>query len=640
MGSRATVLGAIVLLVAAFFALNMAAGRGVRGLRLDVTQGRMYTLTAGSRNIARSPEEPITLTFYFSATLAQGQADVQSYGQRVREMLEEFARLSGGRIVLRVVDPEPFSEQEDAAVAAGLTGVPMNAAGDQLFLGLVGTNSTDGKETIPFFDWNKERFLEYDIAKLIYTLANPTRRVVGLISGLPLEGGFTMDPRTRQPQQTPPWLIMNELRNVVEVRTLSDPEEVPADVQVLMVVHPKSISDRALFAIDQYLLRGGRAVIFVDPVCDADQAGGGMFTPPEEKASNLARLFDAWGIEVPAGTIAADDRLAEQVIVRTGNRPEQVPYVAWLGCDRRSLSSEDAVTGNLSKVLFATSGFVRVKEGAPGAALVTPLVLTTDSAMAMPASALGMPPDPKAALRAYAPGKTALTLAGRVTGRVKSAFPDGRPVGQGDAAPATPPAPALAEGDLHAIVVADCDMLSDAMWARQQNFFGQTMLMKLSDNADLVLSAIDNLSGSSDLISVRARRESSRPFVVVQDMQRRATARSLAERQLLEEKQKQAEARIAELQGKRGTEQSSFVLTPEQEAEVAKFQAELLDTRKKLRAIRLEQRKDIDRLGVQLKLINTALVPALVALSAVGLGLYRRARRAESAARAAEERRS
>jgi len=364
---------------------------------------------------------------------------------------------------------------------------------------------------------------------------------------------------------------------------------------------------------------------------------------PERSASGLPVLFDAWGIEVPGEVLAADDTLAEPVLIRNGNRPEQVTYMVWLGCDQRSLSREDAVTGNLGKVNFGTSGIVRVKADAKDRALLTPLVLTTPRAMEMPADAIGFPPDPKALARKYVAGKEALTLAARLSGRVKSAFPGGRPApANSDAAAAKPPeGEVLAESrkDLNVIVVADCDVLADAMWARQQNLFGQTALVKLADNADLVLGALDNLSGGTDLVSVRARQESSRPFTTVQDMERRAQQRYLVEEEALNAKKTETEQRLVELQGGKA-QGGSLVLTPEQEAEVEKFRAELLDTRKKLREVKKGLRDDIDRLGVQLKLINTALVPALVALFAVGLAFYRRSRRAESVAMAAKENKS
>lgn len=629
MGKKLTLGVTIVLLLAAFLALNLVSGRVLRGARIDTTEGSIFTLTRGSRNIAASPDEPVTLKFYYSAKLARGKGDVPAYAQRVREMLEEYARASNGKVRLEVIDPEPFSEAEDDAVKAGLVGVPVSTT-ESLYMGLVGTNSIDTKEKIAFFDPRKERFLEYDISRLIYSLANPTRRVVGLITGLSMDGGFTMDPRTRQPTQTAAWQIMSELRGVLEVRVLSNPAAIPDDISVLLVVHPKDLPESTLYAIDQYVLGGGKAAIFVDPNCEVDQDPA-MMGMGGAGHSNLARLFDAWGIEVPEGMLAADTGLAQPVMVGR-NRPEQVSYVLWLGADTTALAQDDPVASSLQKVMFATSGYVRAKAGATGGATLTPIVRTSAKAMEMPASMLGFPPDPKGLLAKYVEGKEPLVLAARVTGRLATAFPEGPP-GEG-----AKEGERLKEsrGETNVIVVADCDLLSDPMWARQQNFFGQQVLIKMADNADFVLGIVDNLSGSNDLISVRARREAARPFTLVEEMRKRAEQRYLAEQSLLEAKQKETEAKLAELQGKRG-DQSALVLSPEQEAEVERFRAELLDTRKKLREVRKGLNDDIERLGKQLELINTALVPALVAMFAVGLGLFRRMRRAESVAKASRE---
>lgn len=622
---------AVVVLVVLFVALNMVAGAGLKGLRLDATRGSLFTLTPGARTIARSPDEPITLKFYYSAGVAQGRPEIQSYAQRVRELLEEFRRSSGGKITLDVIDPEPFSEEEDAAVAAGLTGVPVNASGESLYLGLAGTNTIDTRETIPFFDPRKERFLEYDIARMIYTLAHPTKRTIGLISGLPMEGGFAMDPRTRQPVQTPPWQMMNEIKSAFEVRTLTGEEPIPADIAALLIAHPTSLSDAALFAIDQWVLSGGATIIFADPLCEADLSAG-QGSPGVPSTQGLSRLFGAWGVEIPEGLVAADELLGEPVLMRSGNRPEQVTYLVWLGCDTRALSHDDAATGNLSKVNFGTAGVIRAKEGAARPALLTPVITTTPRAMAMPAGTIGFPPDPKAVARAFAAGDKALTLAARLGGRVASAFPEAPPEGAKVAGSGV-----LTESakDMNVLLVADCDVLGDGLWARTQNFFGQQVLTKIADNSDFVVGALDNISGGTDLVSVRAREESTRPFTTVQDMERRARASYLAEEEALEALKKETEDRLAALQ-QPAAEGGSLVLTPQQEAEVQKFRAQLLDTRKKLREVKKGLRDDIDRLGVQLKLINTALVPALVTVFAIGLGLYRRARRAESVAKAAK----
>lgn len=627
----------LLSLLAGFFALNLLAGRYLTGLRVDATEDRAFTLTKGSRSIARLPDEPVRLTFYFSSKAAQGQPQIETYARRVREVLQEYARASGGKVNLEIIDPAPYSEQEEDAARHGLTAVPVSST-ETLYFGLVGTSTIDTREVIAYFDPSKERFLEYDLSRLIYSLANPTRKIVGLITSLPLEGGFAIDPRTRQPAQTPGWRIVDEMRTLFEVRALANPTEIPADIDVLMVVHPKDPSPATLYAIDQFVLRGGRLLMFIDPLCENDNGGaGGQMNPSAPRNSTLGPFEQAWGVAVAPDSLAADEALALRVYVGNANNPEAVPYLVWLGADGRALAEEDAVTGNLKQVILGTAGIIRPAADAPAGSLtITPMIRTTEQAAALPVDALGFPPDPKALLTRFTPGSEALTMAARLTGKARSAFADGPPPppppAEGQPPAALPTAAHLAESasEVNIILVADCDLLSDSMWVRVENFFGQPLARKVSDNADLVMSAIDNLTGNNDLIAIRARRESARPFKVVEAMYKEAEKQNLAELDILQARAAETEQKLRELQSKRGDADSGLMLSPEQEAEIEKLRAERLETRRAVRQVRSRLNADIERLGSQLKFINIAVVPILVAIFAVGLGAARRSRRARA----------
>jgi len=660
MNSKLATVGAIVLVLVTFVAVNMIAGAGLRSARIDATQGRLFTLTKGSLAIARLPDEPIDLTFYFSRKVAQGSPTFSAYGTRVREMLEEYARASGGKIRLKVVEPEAFSDDEDAVMAAGLTGLPAGPAGESLYFGLAGTNSIDTRETIAFFDPQKESFLEYDISKMIYSLAKPTKAVVGLITSLPLAGGFTMDPRTRQPTQTELWRIVTEMEGMFEVRPLgADPTTIPPDVGVLWIVHPKGLSDGALYAIDQFILNGGRALIFVDPLCESDEAANPMnpAAAGQPRSSEITVLFDAWGIEMIPDRLATDRESAVRVSLPGQNR-DAVPYVAWMQIGEKTIDRGDAVTGQLSRLTFATSGALRKKAlgpasaagstagpniepdavfagvGANAGADLVPLITTGTDSMLIPTTAIGLQPDPKALMTSFVAGNEKLILAARVTGMVKSAFPAGKP-----AAPASDgetPAPAITDGPhlseskgpISLIVVADADCLADTFWSRPENFFGQIVgYRKFADNGDFAANGLDNLSGSSDLIGIRARDVAARPFTLVDRMRRDAEAVYLAEQQLLQAKLAETQTKIRELQSSRGASPEAIVLSPEQEAEVEKFQAELVATRKQLRDVQLNLNRDIQSLGTRLKLVNIGAMPILVAAGALLLAGYRASRR-------------
>src|SRR5579863_5415903 len=295
-----------------FVAINVIANNALRASRVDLTQQHLYTLSDGSRKTLAHIDEPITLRLYYSPRLGD---DVPSYGvfaQRVREMLEEYAALAKGKIKLEILDPQPFSATEDRAVAFGLQGVPIDAGGEQVYFGLAATNSTDDQQVIPFFQPDRERFLEYDLTKLIYSLAHPKKIVVGVVSSLPLEGDFMA---AMQGKPLEPYAVIEQLRPLYEVRTLSSGfDAIAGDVDVLMIAQPQNLPEKTLYAIDQFVLKGGKALAFVDPHSETQLAHAGRMSPPgSPSSSDLEKLFAAWGVTLDKDKIAADRRYARRV---------------------------------------------------------------------------------------------------------------------------------------------------------------------------------------------------------------------------------------------------------------------------------------------------------------------------------------
>lgn len=618
-------LAGLLLLLVLFFAVNLLAGAGLRSARIDFTEGDIHTLSAGSRRIAAGVDDTIRLYLYYSGDLAVGRPAIENHHRRVRELLEAYVRASGGTIELELVDPEPFSEAEDEAVQAGLVGAPVG--GGTLYFGLVGTNAIDGREVLPFLDPNQEPFLEYEISRLIHTLDHPERAVVAVLSPLPLDGG-PPNPMTGQPA-SPPWQILRELRSLFEVRVIgTETTAIDEDVDVLLVVHPKSLPEAARYAIDQFVLRRGRAIVLVDPHCEHDVPPDADRNPMAAlqwpRASALPRLFEAWGIEYDPAAVACDLEHAQRVRYQTAGRPEGVSYVAWLALDEALIDDDDPITGPLSDLNIATAGILRPVPEA--ATTFQPLVKTGPESASMEASRFAFMPDPKALLNDFEPGDQSLTIAARVTGPVSTAFPGGRPA----AAPEDHEHLAASAGDVAIIVVSDVDLLADRFWIQEQRL-GQISLgrSKFADNGDLVINAVDNLTGSDDLIAIRGRGRTQRPFTLVQEKRREAEQRYAAEEASLQESLRETETRLSELQRAR-PDQGQIIATEEQLAEIERFNAKRIDTRKQLRAVRLNLRKDIEALGTRLKIINIILVPALVAVAAVALGLWRvRRRRAD-----------
>jgi ABC-type uncharacterized transport system involved in gliding motility auxiliary subunit len=621
-------LGALTAAGVLFLGANILANRGLRGVRMDLTENKLYTLSQGSRNIASKLEEPITLKLYFAREQASTlPPQYGAYFTRVSEMLREFALTSGGKIRLQEIDPKPFSEEEDAANEAQLAAVPTGAGQDRFYFGLVGTNTTGKTETVQFFDPSKEEFLEYDLTKLIYELADPPKKVVGLYANsLPMEG---MDQNPMMGRGMPPWQIVAQMREFFDVRKIErENPTIPADVQVLMVVHPKGIDDKALYAIDQFVMRGGRLVVFVDPWCEADLPPGinPMQAVGLPRNSDLKKLFDAWGVEMAAERFAGDTKFAIRLNAGNQNRPELLPFVNYLSLQNEAFNKQDAVTGTMQMVMVGTAGAL---SKTPDATVTfEPLLQTSTDSMLIETSKVQVQPDAKGMLAGFVKSGSPLTIAARISGTLKSAFPSGPTPTEGQ--PATPPDGHLTETKQPAnvIVVADADMLQDRFWVQPQQF-GQVILgyTKFADNGDFVIGALDNLTGSSDLISVRARGKFSRPFDRVEAMRKEAEQKYLAKKQELDERANAAARQLDELLKASNPQGGELILTPEQKAKIEELQKTRIAIRKEQREVNHQLLSDVENLGTKLKVVNIAAMPVAIGVVALGLSFYRVARR-------------
>jgi ABC-type uncharacterized transport system involved in gliding motility auxiliary subunit len=647
---------AIVCAAILFVAINVIAQHALPSARLDLTQRHLYTLSDGSKSTLAHIDEPITLRYYYSPRLGDEVPSYGIYAQRVREMLEEYAALAKGKIRLEILDPEPFSPTEDRAVAFGLQGVPIDQGGEQVYFGLAATNSTDDQQVIPFFQPDRERFLEYDLTKLVHSLAFPKKTVVGLVTSLPLEGDYMAAMQGRPLQ---PYTIVEQLRQLYDVRTLSsDFDKVDGDIDVLMIAQPQNLSEKTLYAIDQFVLKGGKALVFVDPYSETQAAHANRMNPsPAGAASNLDKLFAAWGVDMAPGKVAGDRRNARRVNAGGGGRVQPIDYVAWLALKADNLNHDDLVTGDLSQINMATAGVLTQRDGAK--TTFTPLITTSTDAEEIPVEKVEGLPDVAGLLSDFKSENKRLTLAAQISGPAATAFPDGppkdaesdkgkdkdkeksgateptktdaaKPDGQGKSA-AAPQLKASAQ-PIHVIVVADTDILDDRFWVQVQDFFGQRVAIPTAGNGDFITNAVDVLSGGSDLIGLRTRGTSARPFEVVQNIQRAADERYQAREKDLEQQLKDTEAKIKDLRGKGGAG-GNVTLAAEQVQAIDNFRAQMLDIRRELRGVQLNLRQDIDRLKATLEFFDIAFIPLLVGLAAIVLGIVhmqRRKRRAHA----------
>jgi len=639
MNKRSTLGGGTLLALALLFiGLTVLFNYALRGWRLDLTQNRLYTTAPGTERVLANIREPINLYFFFSQKAAVGIPDLNTYGTRVREFLQELASRANGKLRLHVIDPQPFSEEEDRAAELGVRGVPLGGAGGQFYFGLAGTNSTDGRAAIEFFDPKKEQFLEYDVVKLVYELANPKKPVVAWMSTLPMTGGF--DPRTGQMRE--PWMVYSDAQQLLDVRPLAqNATRIDPDVNVLVLVHPKELSPATQFAIDQYALRGGHILAFVDPLAESDTSGAEPGNPMAamgaDKSSHLTPLLTAWGVKFNPDEVVADRGHALSVTLRQGEQP--VEHLGILGLDKSSFAASDVVTAGLSNVNVATAGYLEPLTGAQacqpvkaGQPCFEPLLQSSADAEPLPTARFRMLFDPATLLDGFKPTGKRYVLGARVSGNVHSAFPGGPPAGV--TLPAGQTALKQSVKPLNLVVFADTDMLADFMWVREQNFFGERMTQAWASNGDLVDNALDNLAGSADLISVRGRATFQRPFDRVERLRRAADERLHAKEQELEAQLRDTESKLEALQSKKDSG-SALILTPEQEKEIEHFQTEKLRIRKELRAVRAGLNENIERLGTTLKIINIVLVPLIFAGLALLVWWWRRQRRRAAPASAA-----
>ncbi|MGK8707643.1 GldG family protein [Metapseudomonas otitidis] len=599
----------LLLIALAFLAFNMVSGLALTNARLDLTEQKLYTISDGTRQILGELDEPINLYFFYSDKSAKDLVVLRNYARRVEEMLKAYAQAADGKIKLHIVDPEPFSEDEDKAAELGLQAVPAQQGGDAIYFGLAGTNSVDDHQVIPFFPLDQEEFLEYEVSRLVQSLAHPQRPVVGVLSGLPLNGGFDM--QTQQPSS--PWMVMEEIRQLFQIESLKpDVDQIPDKVSVLLLVHPKNLPEQTQYAIDQFVLRGGKLLAFVDPWSEADHA---MPMPGEMggegKSSDLPALFKAWGFEMLPGKVLGDGAYAMSVSMGQGERPARHP--AWLTLPRQALDPSDVATANLETLTVATAGILRPLEGAK--THFVPLIHSSEYAMPFDAQRFAMLRNPQELMGELNPSGDRYTVAARISGPAQSAFPDGIE-GRKDG---------LKSADnINVIVVADTDMLTDRMWVQVQDFFGQRVPQPWADNSAFAINALDNLSGSEALISVRSRGRFTRPFTVVEDLQRQAEARFREQEQTLKQRLSETEEKLASLQNQDPAK--ALELTPEQQATLQQFMQEKLRIRKELREVNYQLNADIEKLGRTLKFINIALVPLVLTLGVLLLWAWRRRR--------------
>ena len=614
--------------------------------RIDLTEQGLFTLSDGTKRILADMEKPLEMQLFFSQKASQDLTQLRAYAKQVEELLSEYVLHSNDMLSLSVIDPEPFSEQEDEATELGLQAVPVSSFGDELYFGLAIKELKDPQEGIesqagavavlPFLQPDKEAFLEYEVTQLIYKLQQDSAPVIGLLSGLNVRGGF--DPASGRP--TSPWMAIEQLERQYEVRSLTaDIHRVDDDIDLLMLIQPPELSEQALYAIDQFAMGGGRVLAFLDPLAES-ASGSPMAMTDSGSATSLMPLLSAWGVEWNPDEVVLD--AANALVVSQGQGRPPIRHFGLLSLSQQSAEADSIVTSQLESLNLGSAGHFRIADSATTE--VQPWLFSSAESQLTDANRLRVSPNLLDLQRNFVAANDIYNLAVRVLGSASSAFPDGlasddataeqndakqnSDAVQGAAESSSPSAKHLKSTQQLAVtLVADTDLLTDRLWVQVQNFFGQRIASPWADNGNLVVNLVDQLAGSPDLISLRARGQYSRPFDKVDELRDQAEERFLASEQRLQQQLEETEARLAELQ-QESSDDTVLTLSPEQQQTLEAFQRQKVEIRQELRAVQHELDKDIEALGAQLKVLNIFVLPLVFTLFCGFLALWLRRRQA------------
>ena len=617
----------LLLAVALFLTVNVLTNTTLTSARLDFTEDGLYTLSDGTLDVITGLDEPITLRFYLSRHLVNELPGLSGYANRVEELLREYEIRSQGNLRLLVLDPEPFSEEEDRAVGYGIRGLALAQADEVFYFGLVGTNTVGEQKVVAYFNQVRERFLEYDVTRLIQQLSQTSRPTVGVLSTIPIQS-VNAD-KVRSGAMPQPLTLIDQMRETFNVEALDlTVTDIPEHIDLLMLIHPRRLGEPTMYAIDQFAMRNGRVVAFVDPYAEADarQTASGI---PAVTASDFNRVLASWGVRLAEDTVVTDLQFGTRVQTQQDGKAVVFDYPVWVTYPADLLNPFDVITGNLDNLTFASVGQLEVIEGS--GLTVEPLVRSTTAADRVTVEQISFTADPQELLRHYEGEGEQFALVVRITGRAKSAFTEGAPaaedfIGQ-DVQPATQRTHLEAsQGDINVVVVADTDMLQDRYWVRVQDFLGSRIALPFAGNGSLVINALDNLGGSNALISVRSRGSFSRPFERVTEIRRDAELEYREKEQELITRLEQTEHELLALENqKQGDE--ALILSDAQQQRLNDFRDQRIQIRTELRDVRHDLRKDIETLEAWLKFVNIGLIPLLIGIGGVLIAILKRYRR-------------
>ena len=626
-----SVVGVVALLII-LIALNVLGN--FTKLRWDLTENHLYTLSPGSQRIVQKLDTPVEIRFYYSKDNASTPVYLRTYAQEVEDLLSEFQQASRGKIKIVKLDPKPDSDAEDSARLDGVEGQTVNLS-DKVYLGLA-VSCLDAKTAIPFLSPGRESLLEYDVSRAISSVANPKKAVIGVMSALPVLGRNNPMMMQRRQQGSAPWVFAQELKENYTVREVPlTTDKIDDDISVLLVHYPKGITDSAQYAIDQFLLRGGKMVALLDPFSfvDFQMSGQGGMMGGEGFSASLDKLLKAWGINFTSNQVVADPTFATK-IQREANVVQSDPSVLSLTGD--AINRSDPLGAAANDVLFPFAGAFL---GTPVSGLKEEVLISSSEQSGL-IDAMSVQMGSDSIRKALKPAHTRFPLAVRLTGKFKTAFPNGKPTAspaESSNPSATPtPTPASgptpvplkeATGEGVVVLIGDADFAFDTIAGSEQQVLNQTVFSPTNGNLNFIESSVEMLAGDSNLISIRSRASANRPFLVVNQMEAAAEQRYQSKIDELENSIAETRQKLAALQNSNPSDQKT-VLSPQQQAEIKKFRENEAKSDKELKQVRKDLRQEIDSLQNTLKWINIAAMPLLVTLAGLGFAVFKRQRRA------------
>ncbi len=625
--SKISLVGSVIVAVVLFFAINLTSGELLSRFRLDLTEKQLYTLAEPTVSMLQSLNESISLRLFVSRSELLDIPGIGFYSRRVEDLLAEFERLSKGKITFSIVEPQPFSEAEDLAVGHGIQGIPLQNGG-KLYFGMIAQNSIDGVQVVPHFFLEREELLEYDLIRIIAMLDGRPRKKVGLISSLPIQGsgGFTVT----SAQSQGPWTFFEQLNELFEVELLaSSIESLPDDIEMLFVLHPRTLSDNLLYEIDQFVLQGNSLLLAVDPFSETLSSILGSTQLAElDTGSDLNRLTRQWGVTLRIGQIVGDLPIAARVLEGDGSSGGTVDYPVWVNIQPEQINPHDVVAAKLGNLIFATAGVLDIDT--QSATEITPLIRTNRTAKLYGVDQFTGIASIRDLLQDYQEANQQWVMAARVRGQATSAFSEGRPGLDNNKDSASSESEHLTEGDINVILIADTDFLHDRFWVRKQQALGQTLLFAEASNGDFINNAVDNLTGDNRFIGMSTRGRSFRPFVLTHQIRQLAEQEYLEHEQELQQELQRIEAFLTDYAASQDDTQGQIIISDEQRAEVKRIRESQLSIRQQLREVQHNLVKDIQQLENRLTLMNILILPLLVAVAGAlicTLGTRRRDRK-------------